>query len=118
VDPCSGKRKRVDCSSLVDEITNQALHDEAQQIFALEGYVGLKEFRDKCARGWLASMKGARPSSLPVPTGDEEVVVADSRAQELRWVHVDPHCRASDVTTSEQLSSFLRVEQAVGESAL
>jgi hypothetical protein len=49
-DPCSGKRKRVDCcSSLVNEVTNQALHDEAQQIFALEGYPGVKAFRDRKA---------------------------------------------------------------------
>jgi hypothetical protein len=95
------------------------------------GQAAVKEFRDKCAREWLASMKGARPSSLPVPTAsgnastalaprcrDKEVVVADSRAQELRWVHVDPHCRASDVTTSEQLTSSLRVEQVVGESEI
>jgi hypothetical protein len=64
VDPCSGQR--VDCSSLVDEVANQALHDEAQKLFGSSrarkaaglsvGTAAVKEFREECARGWLASM--------------------------------------------------------------
>jgi hypothetical protein len=58
VDPCSGER--VDCSSLVDEVTNQALHDEAQKIFASSkvrkaaglsvGRTAVAEFREECRR--------------------------------------------------------------------
>ena len=46
------------------------------------------------------------------------IAVADLKAQELRWVHVDPHCRANELTPSEQAMRFLQVEQAKGESAI
>jgi hypothetical protein len=139
VDPYSGER--VDCSSLVDEATNQALHDKAQEIYSSRkerkaaglsvGRPAVVEFREECRRGWLSSMRDARLSSLPIPTApgnerivlspmcmDEGVAVADPKAQELRWVYVDPHCRANDLTPSEQAMRFLQVEQARGDSEI
>ena len=132
MDPYSGES--VDCSSLVDEVTNQALHEKAQKVFKSgKGRKAVIEFREECRRGWLSSMRDARLSSLPIPTapGNERTVlspmwhgrrsyiaVADLKAQELRWVHVDPHCRANELTPSEQAMRFLQVEQAKGESAI
>jgi hypothetical protein len=123
----------VDCSSLVEEVTNQALKSRKERKAAglSVGRPAVVEFREECRRGWLSSMRDARQSPLPVPTApgnerivlspmcmDEGVVVADPQAQERRWVHVDPHRRANDLTPSEQAMRFLQVEQVKGESAI
>ena len=47
----------VDCSSLIDEATNQAMHDKAQKVFkASSGGGGARavlNYRDECRARWL-----------------------------------------------------------------
>jgi hypothetical protein len=51
--------KRVDCSSLIDEVTNQALHDKAQKLFKSgKGRKAVMEYRNECRAMWLASKRG------------------------------------------------------------
>jgi hypothetical protein len=49
---------------------------------------------------------------------DEGGEATDLQAQGLRWVHVDHHCQANDLTPSEQAMRYLQVEQAEGGSAI
>jgi hypothetical protein len=54
-----GTSERVDCSSLINEVTNQALHDKAQKIFSSgKGRKAVLEYREECRTMWLASKQG------------------------------------------------------------
>jgi hypothetical protein len=47
------------CSSLIDEVTNQALHDKAQKIFKSgKGKKAVAEYREECRAMWLTSKRG------------------------------------------------------------
>jgi hypothetical protein len=49
----------VDCSSLIDEVTNQALHDKAQKRFKSgKGKRAVVEYREECRAMWLTSKRG------------------------------------------------------------
>ena len=57
IDPDTSER--VDCSSLIDEVTNQALHDKAQKIFKSgKERKAVVEYREECRAMWLASKRG------------------------------------------------------------
>jgi hypothetical protein len=56
IDP--GTSERVDCSSLIDEVTNQALHDKTQKLFKSGGRKAVVEYRNECRAMWLASKRG------------------------------------------------------------
>ena len=48
IDP--GTSERVDCSSLIDKVTNQAMHDKAQKVFRTGngGSRAVRDYRDDC----------------------------------------------------------------------
>jgi hypothetical protein len=52
--------ERVDCSSLIDEVTNQALYDKTQKLFKSGGRKAVVEYRNECRAMWLASKQQVR----------------------------------------------------------
>jgi hypothetical protein len=62
---------RVDCSSLIDEVTNQALHDKAQKVFKSgKGRKAVLEYRDEfraMSCDWPASEARRQPMRVRQP---------------------------------------------------